>query len=160
MTVRKKYDIIHYRQRGDGYLKNKKTIKRIGITLGVLFLFGTGVALGSALDTWDGIGGKQHADNTEKILNDLDTLLGEKSKAKDDALREVERMLNQIKDKENLIIAKNNEIETLKKRIETLQAEGNGYKNKYEELLKELEKAKKDVSELESKGREIYEKHK
>lgn len=141
-------------------MKNKKTIKRIGITLGVLFLFGTGVVLGSTFDTWNGIGGEQHADNTEKILNDLDTLLGEKSKAKDDALREVERMLNQIKDKENLIIAKNNEIETLKKRIETLQAEGNGYKNKYEELLKELEKAKKDVSELESKGREIYEKHK
>lgn len=141
-------------------MKNKKIIKRIGITLGVLFLFGTGVVLGSTFDTWEGIGGKQHANNTAKILSDLDTLLGEKSKAKDDALREVERVLNQIRDKENLIIAKNNEIETLKKRIETIQAEGNGYKNKYQELLKELEKAKKDVSELESKGQAIYDKHK
>ena len=153
-------------------MKNKKIIKRIGVTLGVLFLFGTGVALGSALDTWDGIGGKQHADNTKQILNDLDTLLGKKSKEKDDALREVERIVNQIKDKdnviadkeneikdkENLIIAKDNEISSLKEQIKELQ--GNGYKNKYEKLLKELEKAEKDVSELESKGREIYDKHK
>ena len=150
-------------------MKNKKIIKRIGITLGVLFLFGTGVALGSAFDTWKGIGGEQRADNTEQILNKLDTLLGEKSKAKDDALREVERMLNQIKDKdnviadkENLIIAKDNEISSLKEQIKALQGNGanNGYKNKYEKLLKELEKANEDVGELESKGQAIYDKHK
>lgn len=153
-------------------MKNKKIIKRIGITLGVLFLFGTGVALGSTFDTWEGIGGKQHADNTKNILKDLDTLLGEKSDTKDKALREVERMVNQIKDKdnviadrdntirdkENLIIAKNNKIESLKEQIKELQ--NNGYERKYKELLKELEKARKDVSELESKGREIYDKHK
>ena len=141
-------------------MKNKKIIKRIGITLGVLFLFGTGVALGSTFDTWEGIGGKQRANNTAKILNDLDALLGEKSDAKDNALREVERMANQIKDKENSIIAKDNKIETLEKRIETLQAEGNGYKSNYEELLKELKKAEEDVKGLESKGQAIYDKHK
>ena len=139
-------------------MKNKKIIKRIGITLGLLFLFGTGAVFGSALDTWEGIGGKQHADNTEKILNDLDTLLGEKSDAKDEALREVERMVNQIKDKDNSIADKENEIDSLKKQIKTLQ--NNGYKNKYEKLLEELEQAEKDVSELESKGREIYDRHK
>lgn len=149
-------------------MKNKKIIRRIGITLGVLFLFGTGVALGSALDTWDGIGGKQHADNTEKILNDLDALLGKKSKEKDEALSKVEGMLNQINDKENeiknkenLIIAKDNEISSLKEQIKALQGNGanNGYKNKYEKLLKELEKAKEDVVELESKGQAIYDKY-
>lgn len=125
----------------------KKSIKRIITTLVVLFaLIGAGgvTALASGYITWNG---------TQAYQNILVTLEQIKQRGqglkteRDESKRSNEQLVNQIKDKDNLINAKTQENDALKKENDKLKESATNEANK-------LKQAEMDMKDVDSKSKD------
>ena len=122
----------------------KKTIKRIALTLTILFaLIGaTGtVALASGYITWNGT-----QDFQQTLINlNLISERGRELKANNENInRELEQTHNRLLDKENEIDALEQEIEALEKRVE-------GGKTTQDQL----KQAEKDMRDVKNKSEQV-----
>ena len=126
----------------------KKTIKKLTITLVTVFaLLGFG---GTALATsgyiqWSGSEDFRQALENLNLINDR----GQELKSERDTYyRENEQLVNQLKDKDNLINAKTQELDALRKENENL-------KKSSANDSKELKQAEKDVKTIKNKTDEV-----
>ena len=122
----------------------KKTIKRIALTITILFaLIGaTGtVALASGYITWNGT---QDFQQTLANLNLISERGRELTADNENINRELEQARNQLLDKDNRINALEQEIEALEKRVE-------GNKTTQDQL----KQAEKDMKEVREKSEEV-----
>lgn len=129
----------------------KKSIKRIITTLVVLFaLIGAGgvTAFASGYINWNGTSAYQNVLVTlEQIKQRGQGLKTER----DDSKRSNEQLVNQIKDKDNVINAKTQENDALKKENDKLKESATNEANK-------LKQAEMDMKDVDQKSKDVLNK--
>ena len=131
-----------------GVTKVKKAIKRIVITVGTFLVLigGGGTALAAAgYITWDGSADFQQAMENLSLISDR----GQELKTERDGFyRENEQLINQVKDRDNLINAKQQEIDALSKENKQLKESSTNKSN-------ELKQAEHDMKDVNQKSKEV-----
>ena len=126
----------------------KKTIKRITITTITIFAFlgvSTTALAATGYITWKGSTDFQQALENLNLISER----GQELKTERDGYyRENEQLVNRLKDKDNLINAKEQELDTLRKENEQLKESSTNNSN-------ELKQAEKDMKEVNQKSKDV-----
>lgn len=126
----------------------KKTIKRITITTVTIFAFlgvSTTALAATGYITWKG------STDFQQTLENLNLISerGQELKTERDGYhRENEQLVNRLKDKDNLINAKEQELDTLRKENQQLKESSTNNSN-------ELKQAEKDMKEVNQKSKDV-----
>ena len=126
----------------------KKTIKHITITIVTLFAFlgiSTTALAATGYITWKGSADFQQALENLNIISER----GQELKTERDGYyRENEQLVNRLKDKDNLINAKEQELDSLRKENQQLKESSTNNSN-------ELKQAEKDMKEVNQKSKDV-----
>ena len=126
----------------------EKTIKRITITIVTIFAFlgaGTTALAATGYITWKG------SADFQQVLENLNLISerGQELKTERDGYyRENEQLVNRLKDKDNLINAKEQELDALRKDNQQLKESSTNNSN-------ELKQAEKDMKEVNQKSKDV-----
>lgn len=126
----------------------KKTIKRITITTVTIFAFlgvSTTALAATGYITWKGSADFQQ---TLENLNLISERGQELKTERDGFYRENEQLINQVKDRDNLINAKQQEIDALSKENKQLKESSTNKSN-------ELKQAEHDMKDVNQKSKEV-----
>ena len=126
----------------------KKTIKRITITIVTIFAFlgvSTTALAATGYITWKGSADFQQ---TLENLNLISERGQELKIERDGYYRENEQLVNRLKDKDNLINAKEQELDALRKENQQLKESSTNNSG-------ELKQAEKDMKEVNQKSKDV-----